>query len=80
MGDDLSTTMPHVEQATTQHSSNLLANGLSIESIERLFAIYANDFFHFDYSVEDTVKKMFLGADGPSDTKQATSHTAVMGL
>ena len=80
VGDDLPTTMPHVEQARTRHSSNVLANRLSIESIERLFAIYANDFFNFDYSVEDTVSQMFMDADGPSNSKQATSHTAVMGI
>ena len=72
--------MPHVEQAAAQHSSNVLANSLSVESIERLFSIYADDFFNFDYSVEDTVKQMFMDADEPSHSKQATSHTAVTGL
>ena len=80
VGDELSIAMPHVEQAAAQHSSNVLANSLSVESIERLFSIYADDFFNFDYSVEDTVKQMFLNAAEPSYSKQATSHMAVMGI
>ena len=80
VGEDLTIAMPHVERAATQHSSHVLANSLSIESIERLFSIYADDFFNFDYSVEDTVKQMFMDADEPSYSKQATSHTAVTGL
>ena len=80
VGDDLSIAMPHVQQAAAQHSSHVLANSLSIESIERLFSIYADDFFNFDYSVEDTVKQMFVDAEEPSYSKQATSHTAVMGI